>query len=93
MAHCDSPDAVVRALPSSQNGTRFEDNLRAVVDTTDGAFVMSGLTSGSYAGAANGEADFVAIKIDADKNILWTWQVQVDLLGTVPPPNAAEKIG
>lgn len=49
----------------------------SVVQTPDDAFVMSGSTNGSYGGSTSGGEDLVAIKMDANGTVLWTWQVTV----------------
>lgn len=44
---------------------------------------MCGHTDGSYAGPNAGSSDAVAVKLDAEGNELWTWQVIAHDLSTL----------
>ncbi|CBN75056.1 Transmembrane receptor kinase [Ectocarpus siliculosus] len=58
-----------------QDGTADYDTLHAVVSVDgDGSVVMAGQTSGDFSGISVGSNDFIAIKLDAEGNELWTWQ-------------------
>lgn len=67
------------ALPSfaRQDGTDLYDLLYAVSATEDGSFVLAGKTTGVLSGLASaGGVDFAAVKLDADGNEIWRWQVR-----------------
>lgn len=44
--------------------------------TEDGAFVMVGQCEGDWSGESSGALDFAVIKLDADGDELWRWQVR-----------------
>lgn len=63
-------------LPWRQGGTDGDDQLTSAVPAGDGSVVLSGDTNGSFSGSNTGGFDFVAVKLDADGNVLWKWQVK-----------------
>lgn len=66
---------------SVQDGPRGEDNSMASVSITeDGSFILAGSTDGDWGTVSSGGHDFAAVKLDADGNELWRWQVREDFL-------------
>lgn len=61
-----------------QDGTSGDDKLHAAATAEDGSVLMAGWTSGNWDGAKGGFYDFVAVKLDADGNVLWNWQVRLE---------------
>ncbi|CAN0468451.1 unnamed protein product, partial [Scytosiphon promiscuus] len=53
--------------------------MNAASADADGNFFLAGYTSGSIDGLVDneGEHDLAAMKIDANGELVWTWQVQV----------------
>lgn len=47
------------------------------VITADGSVVLGGYTYGSWMSPNKGGADLVVIKLDSEKEVLWTLQVIV----------------
>lgn len=62
---------------ADQDGTPEEDDLVEVILTPDGSIVLAGYTRGDWDGQNAGEADFAAIKLDAEGNEIWRLQVSV----------------
>lgn len=62
-----------------------EDNrLNAVSMTEDGGYVLAGYTEGVWSGEASaGGQDFVVVKLDADGQEVWRWQVRCCLEGSI----------
>lgn len=58
-----------------QDGTEGLDSISAAVVGDDAYVVLAGYSSGNWNGFAPGQADWAAIKLDADGNELWRWQV------------------
>lgn len=56
------------------------DEIYSVVATEDGSVILSGRTFGSFEGTSAGITDLVSIKLDADGEELWRWQVKGNLL-------------
>ncbi|CAN0410202.1 unnamed protein product, partial [Pylaiella littoralis] len=62
-------------LWSWQDGSEEGDGLVCAVATDDGGVVVGGSTGDTYNGVASeGLDDFVALKLDSDGNVEWTWQ-------------------
>lgn len=57
-----------------QDGTSFNDILFAVAVGDDGSVALGGRTVGLFGSDADGNSDFVAIKLDKDGNEEWRWQ-------------------
>lgn len=63
---------------SGQGGTIFDEQFEGAAFGTDGSVVMSGYTYGSWSATTEGDdddMDFVAMSMDANRNIMWTYQV------------------
>ena len=59
-----------------QDGTEdFDRVLAAVVDDGDDSVVLTGYSSGDWSGTSSAWDDCVAVKLDANGNELWRWQV------------------
>lgn len=41
----------------------------------DGSVVLAGRTSGNWSGTNAGSVDMAAVKLDAEGDIVWKWQV------------------
>lgn len=75
------PRNITDALSSCsrcQDGPRGEDNnMMSVSMTEDGSFVLAGRAEGVWSGDSSaGGLDFVAVKLDADGQEVWRWQVK-----------------
>lgn len=75
------PRNITDALSSCsrcQDGPRGEANYMMSVSTTeDGSFVLAGHAEGVWSGDSSaGGLDFVAVKLDADGQEVWRWQVK-----------------
>ena len=74
-------DGIARSLflsffPScGQDGTDGLDSVSAAVVGDNDSVVLAGYTSGSWSGITVGQADAAAVKLDANGNELWRWQV------------------
>lgn len=65
-----------------QDGTVEHDALYAVaVDEGDGSMVFAGQSEGSWSGDNAGNSDLVAMKLDANGDLQWTWQVTHEAVG------------
>ena len=62
-------------LRLTQDGSAADDTLHAVALTKDGSAILAGSTSGVWGEASIGLDDFAALKLDAEGELLWTWQV------------------
>lgn len=60
---------------SFQDGTSLSDGFFDVAANDDGSMVLAGYTWGSWNATNKGSADFVAVKLDSDGSIVWSWQV------------------
>ena len=63
-----------------QEGTEFEEEFAAAVIGIDGSAILSGYTYGSWEGIQAGtddDRDFVAMSINAEREVLWRYQVRV----------------
>ena len=63
---------------AGQGGTIFDEQFEGAAIGTDGSIVMSGYTYGNWSATTegdDGDMDFVAMSMDANRNILWTYQV------------------
>lgn len=58
-----------------QNGTTAWDEASALAVGTDGSIFLGGGTYGDWNAVIAGDADFAAIKLDADGAQVWKWQV------------------
>ena len=60
-----------------QNGTGEAEEMHAAAIGDDEAIVLAGHTYGNWTEAQGGDedADFAAVKLDADGTELWRWQV------------------
>lgn len=58
-----------------QNGTSDEDYIDGAVAGPNGTYVFVGTTRGNWSATNAGLEDWVVFKIDADRDILWRWQV------------------
>ena len=65
----------IECAGAAQGGTIDEDYALAAVATTNGTFVLAGTTRGDWGGPNAGDVDFAALKLDADGNVIWKWQV------------------
>ena len=62
-------------LRLTQDGSATDDTLHAVALTKDGSVILAGSTTGVWGEASIGSDDFAAVKLDAEGNLLWAWQV------------------
>lgn len=53
------------------------DFLTGVAIGHDDSVVLAGYTTGDWNAENAGGTDFVAVKLDADGNEVWTWQVRL----------------
>lgn len=63
-----------------QEGTEFEEEFASAAIGINGSVVLSGYTYGSWAATQVGtenDRDFVAMSINAERDVLWTYQVRV----------------
>lgn len=68
---------LLRPVCRWQDGSNRADTFNCVVAAQDGSFVLGGGTQASWRGNTNaGYTDFAAVKLDADGNELWVWQVR-----------------
>jgi len=58
-----------------QDGTSEDDHLGGAVVGSDGTYVFAGNTRGDWSGTNAGGYDWAAFKVDAQGDILWSWQV------------------
>lgn len=63
-----------------QNGTSEHDYIDAAAAGPDGTYVFVGSTRGNWSAANAGLEDWIVFKVDAQRDILWTWQVVAGLL-------------
>lgn len=75
-----------------QGGHAFGNNLvHGVAALQDGSVVLGGVTDGDIVetGSHVGGLDFAVVKLTADGEFEWAWQVmkQDDLGSSLPPPN------
>lgn len=61
-----------------KEGTEKGDKMNdaAIAGEGDGSIILAGATYGDWNGANAGDSDFAAVKMDADSNVLWRWQVK-----------------
>lgn len=59
----------------AQDGTRDTDNCNAVASDADGSIIVAGYTTGNWGTINEGGFDFFALALDADGEVLWTYQV------------------
>lgn len=59
-----------------QDGTSEDDVFLGGAKGDNGSVILVGSSYGDWDGSNKGGKDFVAVKLDADKNVLWKWQVQ-----------------
>lgn len=62
-------------LENIQDGTAGVDNATDLALVEDGSAVLSGSTTGDWNVTNLGGTDFAALKLDADGELLWKWQV------------------
>lgn len=43
---------------------------------TDGSVMLAGHTDGIWNAESTGEVDFAAVKLDAEGEVVWKWQVR-----------------
>lgn len=59
-----------------QDGSIETDALLAAVGVADGGVVAAGYSNGTWnSESGSGQVDFAAVKLDADGNVVWIWQV------------------
>lgn len=58
-----------------QDGTTSSDYSWGASTAVDGSFYAAGATYGSWNGTTAGYFDFLVIKINSDREVLWAWQV------------------
>lgn len=58
-----------------QGGSLADDKLHAVAATGDGSVILAGSTACVRDEPSIASGDFVAMKLDVDGNLVWTWQV------------------
>ncbi|CAN0006742.1 unnamed protein product, partial [Sphacelaria rigidula] len=58
----------------SQDGTGVVDILQGATISDNGCSVLAGYTEGDWFSTNKGSADFAAVKLDADGEVLWSWQ-------------------
>lgn len=51
------------------------DQVEGIAPAKDGSVILCGTTDGSFAAPNAGATDALAVKLDADGNELWSWQV------------------
>lgn len=78
--HGTPPDACTMRVRGGrfllpQGGTDYEDDFEGAAVGQDGGIVLAGHTTGNWSGESEGGVDFAAVKLDADGNVLWKWQV------------------
>lgn len=66
-------------LLCEQDGTDEFDSISAAVVRDDDSVVLAGYSCGNWSGLSTGQADFAAVKLAADGNELWRWQVKQSL--------------
>lgn len=59
-----------------QAGTPEDEHLRGGAVGSDGSTVLVGHSKGDWNGTNAGDYDFVALKVDAQGEIIWKWQVK-----------------
>lgn len=65
-----------------QDGTDAVDAFPGAAMDDDGSAVLAGYTYGDFSGAGNtGDRDFAAVKLSADGEELWRWQVNIPASG------------
>lgn len=69
------PRPTYRTRLPIQDGSEYNDYAHGIELDDDGSVVVAGATRGEWAIPNLGEWDFAAFKLDADGNLLWTWQV------------------
>lgn len=69
---------------ASQNGTDADDFIDATAAGPNGTYIFVGTTGGDWnrtnAGLNRTDAgmvDWIAFKVDSERNILWKWQVSI----------------
>lgn len=69
------PPGVLIHVLCWQDGTEAFDSISAAVIGDDASVVLAGYSSGNWSGIAPGRAEVAAVKLDANANELWRWQV------------------
>lgn len=64
-----------------QNGTDGRDAFPGAAMGDDGSVVLAGYTDGAFSGGSKGAEDFAAVKLSADGEELWRWQVNIPPYG------------
>lgn len=75
-------DAVPNLLPinpvyRSQDGTDEIDEVKAIAMGDDGSAILVGYTEGVWSTTNAGYRDCVAMKLEANGTVAWTWQVNM----------------
>lgn len=60
----------------SQRESSGDDVVHTVALSEDGSVIMAGSTTGVLGESIVDPGDFAAAKLDADGNLVWTWQVK-----------------
>ena len=90
---CGSPFITdIEYAGAAQDGTDDYDFVRTAVATINGTFVLAGSTSGDWNGSNVGDRDFAALKLDADGNVIWKWQVSKATGKTLVEQNTSENV-
>ena len=65
-----------------QNGTPEHDYIDAAAAGPNGTYVFAGTTRGYWSATNAGIEDWVVFEEDAQRDILWTWQVSAGVCRT-----------
>lgn len=60
---------------AKQDGTSADDVLLGGTMGDNGSVILVGSSYGGWDGSNKGGKDFVAVKLDTNKNVIWKWQV------------------
>ena len=77
---------------ATQDGTEGNDYANTAVTTINGTFVLAGSTYGDWNGSNAGNSDFAAVKLDADGNVIWKWQVSKATSKTLTKRKTSENV-
>lgn len=58
-----------------QEGTTENDSISAAAAGDDGSVVLVGSTFGNWSATNKGDADYAAVKLDSDGDVMWRLQV------------------
>lgn len=67
-----------------QNGSNENDTVQALAISDNDSVVLVGHTKGNWSSKNVGYYDCVAIKLDADRTMMWAWQVNQNVKPCAP---------